>query len=169
MFEITAATEKEIPVIQMLAQACYMIAYRGIHSEEQNRFMMESMYATESLRQQMRSGSRFFLIFANQEPAGYCAIKPVEGEPDVTYLDKLYVLPDLKQQGLGRALIDHVVQEALLQHGKPFTLRLDVNRSNPSIGFYRHLGFEGISEWDAPIGHGFYMNALTMEKRIGLK
>ena len=163
MFEITEATEKEILVIQMLAQACYMIAYRGIHSEEQNRFMMESMYATESLQQQMRFGSRFFLIFANQEPAGYCAIKPVEGEPDVTYLDKLYVLPDLKP------LMDHVVQEALLLHGKPFTLRLDVNRSNPSIGFYRHLGFEGISEWDAPIGHGFYMNALTMEKRIGLE
>ena len=162
---IREASETDIPTMQDIADRSYLVAYRGIHSEEQNLYMKNMMYSTESLLEQMRTGSRFFLVYANETATGYCAIKPVAGEPDVIYIDKLYVLPDMKFKGFGKALIERVLEEAGKRDNISI-IRLDVNRSNPSIAFYKSFGFTTKREWDAPIGNGYEMNAVTMEKSL---
>ena len=39
---------------------------------------------------------------------------------------------------------------------------LHVNRNNPALGFYKHMGMEKVREGDFPIGNGFYMNDYIM-------
>ena len=162
--EIKEATIEQIPIIQQLAKECFPAAYIGIHSEEQNLYMMERMYNTESLVHQMTEGhSCFLLLFVNEEPVGYCAYKPHVSEEHTLYLDKLYLLPSHKGKGLGRLMVEKVMKVAESLHPQGYTIKLDVNRSNSARAFYEHLGFSVVRSWDAPIGNGFFMNGYEMK------
>ena len=41
-------------------------------------------------------------------------------------------------------------------------IELNVNRNNPALGFYEHMGMRRDREGDFPIGGGFYMNDYIM-------
>ena len=79
------------------------------------------------------------------------------------HLQKNYVLPSEQGSGLGRLLfntaLDHIRREA---GGRPASLELNVNRNNPAIGFYQHLGLKILRQGDFHIGNGFYMNDFIM-------
>ncbi len=175
---IKIATFHDIPLIRNLAERSYMLAYRGIHSEQQNRYMFEQMYSEESLVSQMSiQGTVFHILYDdNGDAQGYCAVKPYNGDEHgeghakggiepypVIYLDKLYLLPEHKGKGLGRLLVEHIISTAKEQYPDGVIIRLDVNRKNSAQTFYEHLGFVKTRSWDAHIGNGFYMNACTME------
>lgn len=161
--QIKEATPEQIQVIQRLAHECYPVAYKGIHSEEQNLYMMERMYNTEELLHQMTEGNLHFLILhVDDEAVGYCAYKPHPTDKQTIYLDKLYILPSLKGKGLGRLLVTKVKKIAERLHPQGYTIKLDVNRSNTAVSFYEHLGFSVVRSWDAPIGNGYFMNAYEM-------
>ena len=40
----------------------------------------------------------------------------------------------------------------------PARIELNVNRNNPAVTFYEHLGMHKDRSGDFPIGKGFYMN-----------
>lgn len=160
---ITEATPELIPVIQCLAAQSYPVAYAGIHSEEQNLYMMEQMYNTESLQRQMTvEHSCFLLLYVESQPVGYCAYKIHKTQPDTLYIDKLYILPSYKGKGLGRRLVERVKEVAQNLYPQGYSIRLDVNRTNSATSFYEHLGFRILRSWDAPIGNGYYMNGYEM-------
>jgi ribosomal protein S18 acetylase RimI-like enzyme len=46
------------------------------------------------------------------------------------------------------------------------SLLLNVNRNNPTKGFYEKLGFTVIKEEDIDIGNGYFMNDYVMEKKV---
>ena len=78
------------------------------------------------------------------------------------HLEKLYVMPAGRNSGLGRRLFDRVAEEACSMAGGPCLLELNVNRSNPAVSFYEHLGMRRDRSGDFPIGHGFFMNDYIM-------
>lgn len=174
---------KDIELIQHMAKECYLIAYKNIHSDEQNLYMLDMMYSTDSLvRQMTKEGSQFFSIYNDGTPVGYCAIKPYNGnehgegsdfegkddrELPTVYLDKLYVLPEEKGKGHGRKLLEHIIKVMKDRIVGNFHIRLDVNKDNNAIDFYKHLGFKEVDNWTANIGNGYYMYAITME-RLGI-
>lgn len=163
---IREAGVEQIPVIQRLAHECYLVAYRDIHSEEQNLYMMQRMYNTAELQRQMtEEHSCYLLLYAGEEPVGYCAYKPHVTEEHTIYIDKLYLLPAFKGKGMGRLLVEKVMEVARHLHPEGYTIKLDVNRSNSARAFYEHLGFAVVRSWDAPIGNGYYMNAYEMMLR----
>ena len=45
---------------------------------------------------------------------------------------------------------------------KPCRMELNVNRHNPALGFYLHMGMKKVSEGDFDIGGGYYMNDYIM-------
>ena len=174
--EITTA---QIPVIQELADQVFMVTYRGIHSDEQNAYMMGLMYSTESLTRQMcEEGSRFLLVHVDGAPVGYCAFKPYSGDEHgegpagsvdtlpVVYLDKFYLIPGYQGLGIGKKLMAEVILESRRLHPGGCIVRLDVNKSNRAKLFYERQGFVKVRYWDAPIGQGFYMNGCTMDLRL---
>ena len=179
---IRKATLADIPLLQQLAETCYMPAYRDIHEEAQNRYIMSGMYATETLTREMTDeGSCYLVLAVDGVPSGYCAFKPVPEEDgdDVVLLDKLYLHPDLKGRGYGRRLFDAVMaelesarptqegssQQSPSQHG-PSLMRLVVNRRNAAVDFYKHLGFNVVDSFDRVVGPGYVMDAYVMEKDL---
>jgi GNAT superfamily N-acetyltransferase len=68
-----------------------------------------------------------------------------EGRPGI-YLEDLFVRPQARGQGLGKALLGHVAKLAL-QRG---CARLEwsvLDWNEPAIGFYRKLGARPMDEW----------------------
>lgn len=63
---------------------------------------------------------------------------------------------------LGKKLFERAVSAIKEVHPEPCRMELNVNRQNPALGFYEHMGMEKVREGDFPIGDGFYMNDYIM-------
>lgn len=161
---IREATLTDIPRIRDMAQVVFPATYSSILSPEQLEYMMEWMYSEDNLRRQMTvRGDRFFI---DESSRGYVSFR--HDHDNIYHLEKIYVLPAFQKTGLGRKLFDRVIDEIRqIQDGRPFTVELNVNRNNPSLGFYRHLGMRCDRSGDFPIGNGYYMNDHIMAIDFG--
>ena len=165
MIEIRKSTVADCETIRSIAEVAFPETYARILTKDQIDYMMEWMYSPESLLRQMTGeGHTYFLAYEGEIPAGYVSIRP-EGA-DVYHLEKIYVLPACQGRGWGRRLFRHAVAAVKERHPAPCTLRLNVNRHNKALQFYRHLGMHVAEEGDFPIGDGYFMNDYIMELSI---
>lgn len=161
MIHIVKATTEDIPVIRQLAEQAFPDTYREILSPEQIDYMMEWMYSAESLHRQMEEeGHTYYIARVDGEPAGYVSIRQ-EGE-HTFHLEKIYILVAYKGRHLGRMLFEQALKAIKELHPGPCTMQLNVNRQNPALGFYKHMGMKKADEGDFPIGQGYYMNDYIM-------
>ena len=161
MFTIRKADISDIPVINKLAWEVFPATYKELISEEQINLMMDWMYSPENLRKQMtEEGHIYYIAYEECEPAGYVSIQQ-EGE-NVFHLQKIYVLPYFQKSHLGRKLFEQAIRGIKELHPGPCRMELNVNRNNPALGFYKHMGMTKLREGDFPIGNGFYMNDYIM-------
>ena len=115
----------------------------------------------ESLRRQMtQDGHVYFIAYADGLPVGYVSVRP-EGEGKV-HLEKIYVLPAWQKKRVGGALFRHAVAYVRKRHPGARAIELNVNRRNPALDFYRHMGMRIDRQGDFDIGNGFYMNDYIM-------
>jgi len=163
MIQILEAFLEDIPVIQLLANSIWPIAYKDIITMEQIAFMLETRYSTEALQKQMNEGQQFFLAKEDNEFMGYAGVVPAS-KAGLFKLEKLYVVPATHKKGIGTLLLQAVEQYTIENGGNKLTLQ--VNRSNAAVGFYKRMGFIIEREEDVVIGNGFYMNDYFMEKKI---
>ena len=160
---IRKATLEDIPAIRTMADTVFRQTYREILPPAQMEYMMDMMYSESSLRRQMEEEQNVFFI---AEDGGYASFRPdtrTEDGRERFHLEKLYVMPRWQKTGLGRALFDRIAAQArACTSGRPFRLELNVNRENPAVGFYEHIGMRRDRQGDFPIGEGFYMNDYIM-------
>lgn len=162
MCTIRKATLSDIPLLHHMAEQVFPETYRQILTPEQIRYMMEWMYSPHSLRKQMEEeGHIYYIAFKDNEAAGYVSIQ--QKEQDLFHLQKIYVLPSFQQYRIGRKLFEQAIREIKTMHPSPCRMELNVNRHNPALGFYEHMGMKKVREGDFPIGNGYYMNDYIME------
>jgi ribosomal protein S18 acetylase RimI-like enzyme len=156
------ATTEEIATIRSIADVAFRETYRKILSPEQMEYMMDWMYSEKSLLQQMTADNHTFQIGYDAEgkAVGYVSVQP-EGE-SAYHLQKIYLLPEAQGKGYGRQLFDAAVNYIKSVHPAPCVMRLNVNRHNKALDFYRHMGMKQVDEGDFSIGHGYYMNDYIM-------
>ena len=160
--EIRDGDTEDIPVIGYLAQIIWPVAYKEILTKDQLDYMLNYIYSPNSLLRQMTEQKHQFLIAElDEEPVGFASYSKII-EPDTYKLHKLYVRSDIQGKGLGKALLEEVINRI-----QPATaLHLNVNRSNKARNFYEKLGFKIIKEEDVDIGNNYFMNDYVMEKRF---
>lgn len=160
--EIRIATIEDIAMIRAMADVVFRQTYAGILSPAQMEYMMDWMYSADSLRSQISDQGKFFYVAeADGRPAGYVSFE-LEGTMDdgrrLYHLQKLYVMPGYQKTGLGRLLLEHVKSSLAELEPGGCRVELNVNRGNPAVGFYEHMGMVRDRQGDFPIGGGFYMN-----------
>jgi GNAT superfamily N-acetyltransferase len=163
---IRPATIGDIVHIQAIAHQTWPQTFAPILAPEQITYMLQWMYSTEALTDQIEHQGHTFLLAEYEHCAvGYASYEIDYRVPRTTKLHKLYVLPDMHGQRIGWLLIDAVRDRAksLGQH----TLTLNVNKHNPAIGFYERYGFHITGTEDIPIGNNYYMNDVIMELSLG--
>lgn len=105
-------------------------------------------------------GHTYYIAYEECEAAGYVSIQPLE--KDLFELQKIYVLPYYQKYHLGRQLFEQAVKAIRELHPEPCLMELRVNRHNPALGFYEHMGMKKLREDDCHIGNGYYMNDYIM-------
>ncbi|HEY6252351.1 MAG TPA: GNAT family N-acetyltransferase [Candidatus Angelobacter sp.] len=81
------------------------------------------------------------------------------GRPGL-YLEDLFVLPEMRGKGMGKALLKHVAQIALCENC--YGIRWMVLEWNePALKFYESLGAEMLGEWETMILTGTALKQLA--------
>ena len=162
---IRKADTNDCSLIRELAAQIWEPTYKSILSEEQLGYMFEMMYSVEHISQQMtEAGHQFFVAYADDKPAGYLSIE--KKSDDEFIFQKIYALPRLHGKGVGRYMIEQGVAYLKDIHPTPFVVELYVNRQNPAVDFYEHIGMKKIATRDHDIGNGYYMNDFIMAMNI---
>ncbi len=97
-----------------------------------------------------------FVAYWDELPVGCIALQPLK-EEGVCEMKRLYVQPAFRKYGIGRALVERLIDEAQqLLYSK---MRLDtLERLQPAITLYKSLGFETIHAYNEnPLSGVVYM------------
>lgn len=165
MFSIRKVTTKDFLLINNLASQIWEPTYGSILPREQLDYMFDMMYAPKSIEKQINElHHEFFIICKDGEPSGYLSIETVE--KDLYEFQKIYSLPSLHGSGIGRYIIEQGIAYLKSIHPGSFTIELNVNRQNPALGFYKHMGFYEYATRDFHIGNGYYMNDYIMRMEV---
>ena len=139
---IEQATEHDVPLILRMI--------RGLAEYEQ---LAHQMTATEAdLRATLfgpRPAAEVVLGYAGDTPVGFALFFPnystFLGKPGL-YLEDLFVLPDWRGRGFGRALLTHVARIAVERGCGRFEWSV-LDWNEPAIGFYKSLGAAPLEGW----------------------
>ena len=148
MFTIRKADTADCQLINKLAWQVFPETYKDILTPAQIDYMMDWMYSA----------------YEECEAAGYVSVQP-ESE-DLFHLQKIYVLPYFQKAHCGSFLFREAIKYIKEVHPAPCRMELNVNRHNPALGFYQHMGMTKVREGDFPIGNGYYMNDYIMGMEI---
>ena len=89
MFTIKKATLADIEVIRTLAAQTFPATYQHILTPEQIDYMIDWMYSSESLRNQMEKEHHiYYIAYEECEPAGYGVHREQE-DTDLFHLQKI--------------------------------------------------------------------------------
>jgi len=163
---INKAGVEELQLIHDMAEIVFRHTYASILSPEQMEYMMDWMYSLPNLEKQLADGHVYHIAYADDAACGYVSVQREGADEEgveVFHLHKIYVLPSSQGQGIGQRLFDKAVSCVKeLSCGAPSRIELNVNRNNPSLGFYKHNGMRILRQGDFHIGNGFYMNDYIM-------
>ena len=140
--EIRAATEDDVPLILSLIKEL----------AEYERLSHEVVATEESLRYSLfgeRRVAEVLIGHFGDEPVGFAlffhTFSTFLGKPGV-YLEDLYVRPEFRGAGIGRALLIHLARLARARDcGRLEWSVLDWNE--PAISFYKRIGASPVSGW----------------------
>jgi GNAT superfamily N-acetyltransferase len=156
------AKEKDIPLIQELAEKSWRANYPGILSYEQIDYMLDLMYAEKEIKLQFQNPNYHYFLILNEEnsPVGIMVFEN-SYEPKTTKLHRIYLLKGTKGKGYGKFAIQFLKNE--IEKLGDNRIILNVNKENPALEFYQSQGFKTYNEGIFEIGNGFVMDDYLME------
>jgi len=140
--QIREATEADVPVIAWFIRQL----------AEYEHLLQETTMTEEILRKSLfgsRPGAEVLLGYHDDKPVGFAVFfhnfSTFLGKPGL-YLEDLFVIPEMRGKGFGRALLVRVAKIARDRNCGRFEWAvLDWNK--PSIEFYKKLGAVPMDEW----------------------
>jgi GNAT superfamily N-acetyltransferase len=140
--EIRVATEDDVPLLLSLIREL----------AEYEHLPHEVIATEETLRDSLfgeRPVAETLLAYLGDDPAGFALFfhnfSTFLGRPGI-YLEDLYVRPEFRAAGVGRALLVHIAGLARDRNcGRLEWSVLDWNE--PAIGFYERIGASPVSGW----------------------
>ena len=152
---IRPATPDDADAIAAVHVAAWEGSYRGIMPDEEFRKRPVERRRIQ-WREWLENTEHIVLVGCNgrDEVLGFAGARMLDSTQCGfdSYLATLYLQPDLKGQGLGKALLRAVAAELHAQGARTMVLR--TLRLNPARGFYEKLGARFVPEGvDIDAGH----------------
>lgn len=157
---IQAKTD-DIALVQQLARTSWESAYAEILSKEQIDYMLAEMYSTAEISSHLTNPNyHYFLIENNEKPVGFIGFQH-HYEPGTTKLHRVYLIPEAKGLGFGKAAINFLKEKTGETGNK--RIILNVNKNNSARKIYESQGFKAYDEGVFDIGGGYVMDDYLME------
>jgi GNAT superfamily N-acetyltransferase len=141
-FFIRPATEKDIPLIIWFIKQL----------AEYEKLSHEAVVTEELLRENLFGKHRVagvLLGYHENNPVAFAVFfynfSTFLGRPGL-YLEDLFVIPEMRRKGFGRAMLAHLAQLARERNCGRFEWSV-LDWNEPAIGFYKGLGAVPMSEW----------------------
>ena len=133
--QVRTATSDDVEAARALTNRSWLTTYAPLIGEETTRDIIETRHAATLFADQAANPHNTFLVASRaNQIVGHCYAYPKQG----TYIERLHVEPDLKGNGIGRAMLAHV--EA--QHEPGSRIWLEVLKGNDNaVTFYKRTGF----------------------------
>jgi ribosomal protein S18 acetylase RimI-like enzyme len=162
MTTIRLATHNDLGNIRKLAYEVWPVVYKEIISAGQIEYMLGKGYSMAALTEQvLHRGHQFVLVEEDENILGFASFsEKSENEKNTFRLHKLYLAISQHGKGLGKMLVSHVASSARAA-GAGF-LELNVNRKNPTVDFYKKMGFFVHKEICEGIGNGYFVDDFIM-------
>jgi GNAT superfamily N-acetyltransferase len=139
---IERADARDVPLILRLIKAL----------AEYERMSDEVIATEDSLRETLfgaRPSAEVVIAYAGTEPAGFALFfqnySTFLGKPGL-YLEDLFVTPEYRGRGYGKALLQHLATLAIKRGCGRFEWSV-LDWNEPAIGFYKKLGAQPMHDW----------------------
>ena len=153
---------RQIEIVEALADEIWHEYFTAIIGMEQVDYMLEKFQSKHAIAEQIRDGFKYFVIRSNDKYVGYMA---VQSQGSQLFLSKFYILSVHRGKGLGRRAMDYLVKLAIEKMASRITLT--VNRYNSAaIEVYKKMGFVIEESIVQDIGEGFVMDDYRMVKAV---
>lgn len=150
-----AVTPENMHVIRPLAEKIWQKTYGPLLEPAQIEYMLPMMYSQERITKEIEDGYVWELLVVEGQVLGYLDYKLMEDNR--VFLSKIYLDTDQQQKGLGKLMLQHVIEFA--QENKADALYLTVNKYNAkAIEFYERNGLKCIESKTFDIGQGYIMD-----------
>jgi GNAT superfamily N-acetyltransferase len=139
---IREATEQDIPLIRTFIQKL----------AEYEKLSHEAVMTEETLRESLfgpRPYAEVLLGYADAQPVAFAVFfhnfSTFLGRPGL-YLEDLFVIPEMRGRGYGRAMLVELAKIARDRNCGRFEWSV-LDWNEPAIGFYKKLGAVPMDEW----------------------
>ena len=151
-FRIRNASERDFAAAARIAAVCFEDSIRPFY-EPEGTGVFFAYLREESFRERRAAGAVLLIAEREREAAGVAELR------DGSHLAMLFVLPELRNCGVGRALLERIVREAR----RTGAAALTVLSAPGAAAVYRHWGFEETGAMECVSGVRF----LPMRLRFG--
>lgn len=158
---IRIANERELPIISALANEIWPLVYSDMISAQQIKYMLGWRYNCASLKADFAAGQKFLIASVDNKDIGFAGYN-ITNDPQVFYLNKLYVHPQAQGKQIGKKLLDFIAGD--MKTNQASILELNVNKYNKSVAFYERMGFSTVRSEVLDIGEGYVMDDFVMRK-----
>jgi GNAT superfamily N-acetyltransferase len=164
---LPVSSAAQVAEVARMAHEVWNEYYVPIIGQAQVDYMVAKFQTAEAMQAQIDAGYEYFQVQQGEigqgETIGYAAIRHDTSDARL-FISKLYVLAAHRKSGAGRKcleLIERMARERGATH-----LWLTVNKGNPSVRAYEHLGFRIAEAMVMDIGGGYVMDDYKMERPV---
>lgn len=156
-----SAVDETADTVSSLASEIWYECYKDVLTKEQIDYMLNTYHSNAMIRKEMDEGYKFVIIRDEDTPIGYTSFV---NEGDRLYISKVYLLKSYRGNGYGRKIMD--IADSYAKDNNLHTEYLRVNKGNPTVDFYKKMGFTIADECKSDIGNGYFMDDYVMERKI---
>ncbi len=155
-------TNENVKITVRLAKNIWTEHYTPIIGKEQVTYMLDKFQSVHAIENQIKNGSKYYLIIHQELPVGYFSFQLKESH---LFLSKLYILGAARGNGIGKKALAFMVSQATLNG--LYKIQLTVNKYNTNaIKSYEKMGFINTSAVIQDIGNGYVMDDYILEKPV---
>lgn len=164
--KLIKATEKDILLIQDLAKRSWENAYAEILSQEQMKFMLDTMYSEAEISEQLKNPNYHYYLVFDEVLNSFDGFLGYENhyEENTTKLHRIYLVPESKGKGLGKKTLEFLNEK--VKESGDLRIILNVNKHNSAQQFYISQGYKVYDDGVFDIGNGYVMDDFLMEKIV---
>jgi len=145
--EIKKVSPSEIDKLQAICVEAYTKNFGHHWNGDGLNLYLEAQFNQERIKSDLNNPTlNYYFINVNKQPVGFIKLNLNVSfdnylESEVAELEKMYVLPSMKGQGIGKKALSKIIQEVKGLGKKVFFLCV-IDTNTPAIKFYQKLGFQ---------------------------